>query len=55
MNLPFAPGQADFTRLSVADLLAKSGIALDTGADLRLLPHMHGTDGFYAAVLERRP
>ena len=51
----FVASHADFTRLSVADLLAKSGIALDTGADLRLLPHMHGTDGFYAAVLERRP
>ncbi len=49
----FLAAHADFTRLSVAELLAKQGIALDTGTDLRLLPHVHGTDGFYAAVLER--
>jgi 16S rRNA C967 or C1407 C5-methylase (RsmB/RsmF family) len=24
------------------------------GVDLQLLPHIHGTDGFYAAVLERQ-
>jgi 16S rRNA (cytosine967-C5)-methyltransferase len=49
----FLAAHADFARSSVAELLAKQGIALDTGVDLRLLPHLHGTDGFYAAVLER--
>ncbi len=49
----FAAAHADFTRVPVAELLAQQGIALDTGTDLRLLPHLHGTDGFYAAVLER--
>ena len=34
-------------------LLATLGIALDTGPYLELLPHRHGTDGFFAAVLER--
>ena len=29
-------------------------IALDTGATLKLLPHRHGTDGFFAAVMERQ-
>ena len=43
----------DFQRISAAEVLAKQGIALDTGVDLRLRPDLHGTDGFYAAVLER--
>jgi 16S rRNA (cytosine967-C5)-methyltransferase len=30
------------------------GIGLDTGPRLRLFPHRHGTDGYYAAILERR-
>jgi 16S rRNA (cytosine967-C5)-methyltransferase len=34
--------------------LARAGIALDTGPRLRLLPHVHGCDGFFAAVLARR-
>jgi 16S rRNA (cytosine967-C5)-methyltransferase len=33
--------------------LARAGIALDTGATLKLLPHLHHCDGFYAAVLDR--
>ena len=33
--------------------LARAGIALDTGPTLKLLPHLHGCDGFFAAVLER--
>jgi 16S rRNA (cytosine967-C5)-methyltransferase len=28
--------------------------ALDEGGFLRLWPHRHGTDGFFAAVWERR-
>jgi 16S rRNA (cytosine967-C5)-methyltransferase len=35
------------------EVLAGLGIALDTGPYLELLPHRHGTDGFFAAVLER--
>jgi 16S rRNA (cytosine967-C5)-methyltransferase len=35
------------------EVLATLGIALDTGPYLELLPHRHGTDGFFAAVLER--
>jgi len=50
----FLAGHGDFQRLSAAEALARQGIGLDTGEDLRLLPHSHGTDGFYAAVLERR-
>jgi 16S rRNA (cytosine967-C5)-methyltransferase len=50
----FLAAHPEFVRLSVVELLARQGIAIDTGPDLRLLPHVHGTDGFYAAVLERR-
>ena len=43
-----------FARRSASAVLAAQGIQLDMrGDDLQLLPHVHGTDGFYAAVLER--
>ncbi len=32
----------------------RAGIALDTGSQLRLFPHRHGCDGFFAAILDRR-
>jgi 16S rRNA (cytosine967-C5)-methyltransferase len=34
--------------------LAHAGIALESGPLLRLYPHRHGCDGFFAALLERR-
>jgi 16S rRNA (cytosine967-C5)-methyltransferase len=40
-----------FTLLPVNELLAQSKIDLDTGAMLKLSPAVHGTDGFFAAVL----
>jgi 16S rRNA (cytosine967-C5)-methyltransferase len=46
----FQRQNADFRALSCAELLAAQRIALDTGERLRLLPHVHGTDGFFAAV-----
>lgn len=49
----FLAVHTDFSRLSAADVLAKQDIAVACGTDLRLLPHVHGTDGFYAAVMER--
>jgi len=49
----FLATHADFQRLSAQDILAAQGIAIDCGTDMRLSPHKHGTDGFYAAVLER--
>ncbi len=33
--------------------MARARIPLDTGTRLRVLPHLHGCDGFFAAVLER--
>jgi len=33
--------------------LAQHQIELDTGDYLKLLPHLHNTDGFFAAVFEK--
>jgi 16S rRNA (cytosine967-C5)-methyltransferase len=35
-------------------VLAEQRIELDMGDYLSLWPHRHATDGFFAAVLERR-
>jgi len=43
-----------FTERDVATVLADLRIALDTGSRLRLRPDVHGCDGFFAAVLERK-
>jgi 16S rRNA (cytosine967-C5)-methyltransferase len=42
-----------FTLLPANELLAQHKVPLDTGAMLRLSPALHGTDGFFAAVLVR--
>ena len=51
----FLAAHAGFTERSVASLLADAHILLDTGTRLRLRPDVHGCDGFFAAVLERKP
>jgi 16S rRNA (cytosine967-C5)-methyltransferase len=49
----FQAKQRSFRALSCAELLAAARIPLDTGPRLRLWPHRHGTDGFFAAAFER--
>jgi 16S rRNA (cytosine967-C5)-methyltransferase len=49
----FLAAHPDFRQVLAQDILAQQGIALDCGDTLRLAPHTHGTDGFFAAVLER--
>ncbi len=49
----FQRGAPEFKALSCAALLAAQKIPLDTGERLRLWPHIHGTDGFFAAAFER--
>ena len=49
----FQRGAPEFKFLSCAELLAAQKIPLDTGERLRLWPHVHGTDGFFAAAFER--
>ena len=50
----FLAAHPDFVPLSAEEVLGKQGIALETGRQLSLLPHKHGTDGFFAAVMERQ-
>jgi 16S rRNA (cytosine967-C5)-methyltransferase len=45
----------EFRSLSCSELLAGQRVALDTGERLQLWPHVHGTDGFFAAAFERPP
>lgn len=42
-----------FKQIHCGGILAQHSIALDTGASLRILPHTHHTDGFFAAVMEK--
>ena len=51
----FVREHAEFRPFSCAEALAASRIALDTGERLRLLPHLHGADGFYAAGFVKVP
>ena len=52
----FLAAHPEFVALSASEVLRKQGIVIDgDGSDyLRLLPQRHGTDGFFAAVMERR-
>jgi 16S rRNA (cytosine967-C5)-methyltransferase len=49
----FLAAHPGFAQGDAAAELAHAGIPLDTGPALRLLPHKHGCDGFYAAVITR--
>ncbi len=49
----FLSSHADFALRPAAEILAQHLIPLDTGECLQLLPQLHGTDAFFAAVLER--
>jgi 16S rRNA (cytosine967-C5)-methyltransferase len=49
----FAEAQPGFRTLSCEDLLSAQKIPLKTGERLRLWPHVHHTDGFFAAAFER--
>jgi 16S rRNA (cytosine967-C5)-methyltransferase len=50
----FAAAHPEFAGLSCSDLLAAQRIPIDSAERLRLWPHEHGTDGFFAAAFERR-
>jgi len=49
----FLASHPQFTLGDASTELRRSNVALDTGAMLRLYPHVHGCDGFFAAILER--
>ncbi|ADJ62695.1 RsmB/NOP family class I SAM-dependent RNA methyltransferase [Herbaspirillum seropedicae] len=50
----FLQSHPDFILRPMGEVLAEQKIALEMGDYLKLLPHQHQTDGFFAAVLERR-
>jgi 16S rRNA (cytosine967-C5)-methyltransferase len=45
----------DFQLVPASDVLLEQRIPLEMDKYLKLLPHKHNTDGFFAAVLERKP
>jgi len=49
----FAANHPEFRPLDAGELLRRQGIDIEMGERLRLLPHVHDTDGFFAAVFER--
>jgi len=51
----FLTEHGDFQELHCSEILGQQGIVLDTGQQLKILPHIHATDAFFAAVLQRRP
>jgi 16S rRNA (cytosine967-C5)-methyltransferase len=50
----FLEKHSEFELRPAGELLAKEHIPLEADRYLELWPHRHGTDGFFAAVLERR-
>ena len=49
----FLATHADYQLLNAAEILKAQQIHLETGKYLKLLPHLHNTDGFFAAVFEK--
>src|ERR1035437_2691326 len=50
----FLATHAQFELRPANAALAQQRIELDTGEYLRLAPHLHGTDGFFAALLAKK-
>jgi 16S rRNA (cytosine967-C5)-methyltransferase len=50
----FAASHPDFTLVPMKEVLAEQKIALDMQDYLKLSPRVHQTDGFFAAVFERK-
>ena len=49
----FLKANLEFVLVPANSILAQQQINLDTGNYLKLLPHLHQTDGFFAAVFEK--
>jgi 16S rRNA (cytosine967-C5)-methyltransferase len=51
----FLASHPDFELVPMSKVLAEQKIPLEMDQYLKMLPHKHQTDGFFAAVLERKP
>ena len=51
----FLAAHPEFDLVPMSQVLAEQKIELEMGDYLKLLPHKHQTDGFFAAVLQRKP
>ena len=51
----FLAAHPEFELVPMNKVLAEQKIDLEMGDYLKLLPHKHQTDGFFAAVLQRKP
>jgi 16S rRNA (cytosine967-C5)-methyltransferase len=51
----FLAGHPDFELVPMNQVLAEQKIPLEMDQYLKMMPHKHQTDGFFAAVLERKP
>ncbi len=49
----FLAANANFKLVPANEILKQQNIEIDTGEYLKLFPHLHQTDGFFAAVFER--
>ena len=49
----FLAAHPEFTLGDASAELQRAHVDLDTGPTLKLYPHVHGCDGFFAAILER--
>ncbi len=54
MAAAFLAAHPEFSLVNAAELLQQQKIDLDTGEYLKLLPNVHKTDGFFAAVFEKQ-
>jgi 16S rRNA (cytosine967-C5)-methyltransferase len=50
----FLASHADFALVPAKDVLQEAKIPLEMGDYLKLSPQLHQTDGFFAAVFERK-
>jgi 16S rRNA (cytosine967-C5)-methyltransferase len=50
----FLAAHADFALVPMAEILLEQKIPLEMGDYLKLAPHLHQTDGFFAAIFERK-
>ncbi|HXF16199.1 MAG TPA: RsmB/NOP family class I SAM-dependent RNA methyltransferase, partial [Burkholderiales bacterium] len=50
----FLADHSSFEKISAKHELAENHIALDSDEYLKLCPHLHDTDAFFAAIMQRR-